>query len=286
MSEIATTPAAGEAVTPAQTQTPVDEGPVDFGNPSASGAPKEAQNDPSQNGEPGSDADSRSEEKKRNRTPPSVRIAQITGKFKTAQAEAAEWRARAEAAEQRLKNPPKPVSEMDFDEREDHRLDSALTRREREQAQQEVERREMETHNARVDLFMERMEEAKDRLPADTLEKFAGATVTPLMADMLIETDMTAEVVHHLNENPKLLKELASLTGPKASQRDLMKAAAIFRDIERDVQPAQARKITAAPAPGTKLAGGQPPAAKTLEEEDDMAAYAARRKASWSKGGR
>lgn len=284
MTGIATTPAAGEAVTPAP--TPSDEGPVDFGNPAASGAPTEAQNDTPPQGEPGSDAESRSEEKKRNRVPPSVRIAQITGKWKTSQAEAAEWKSKAEELERRLSNPPKPVSEMDFDEREEHRLDSVLTRREREQAQEKAAQREMEAHDSRVDLFMERMEEAKDRLPADTLEKFAKAEVTPLMAEMIIETEMTPEVVHHLNENPKLLKDLAALTGPKASQRDLMKAAAIFRDIERDVTPAQPRKVTTAPAPGTKLAGGQPPPAKTLEEEDDMAAYAARRKASWNKGGR
>ena len=233
------------------------------------------------------------DEPKRNRVPASVRIAQLNGKFRTEKARADYLQGELDRLTQR-QQPPKAIEDMSFDEREEFRLRRALDSRDAERTQAELQRSEEEAHNARRDMFLERMESAKDRIPADTLDKFSKMAVTPVMANLIMGAEQTPELVHYLTTNPQAAQSLADLTDPKRLSRmtptqaaeAAAEAAFEMARITAGLKPAQPKKVSTAPAPSTTLNGGTTPPAKSLEEEDDMSAYAARRKASWAKGER
>lgn len=291
----ATSPAAGEAVQETPALPPLDVGAPDqpkspeTDSKSAAEAPQDgAENQAQETDETGKD------DGKRNRVPASIRIAQLTGKYRTEKARADYYEQQFNQLQNRARAQPENLDEMSFEDRERHRMRSVLDERDAERLQQEAQQSQIEAHNARADLFEQRMEEAKDRLPPDTLDKFSRLTITPEMAEAIMDSERTPELVHHLTMNPQVAAELAELSDPRRLARMSPEAAAQagrrlasrIAGIEARLRPAQPRKATNAPAPGTKLVGGQAPASQSLEEIDDMDAYSARRKASWEKGGK
>jgi len=76
-------------------------------------------------------------------------------------------------------------------------------------------------------------------------EEFAEVTITPVMAEAIMESDVAAQLVLYLNNNPDEADDIAAL--PKARQ-----AAAIGRieaRLEGDTKPAKAVSKSAAPEP-------------------------------------
>lgn len=282
MTDQATTPAAGGAVNP----------PGAAINP-APDAPQATEGQTAETG--GEKAGTEGEGKKVSRF--SMRISQLVAQRRESDARAEANLRRAEAAEARLReNAGKSKEDLDYDAREALRLETILDRREARDAQNEAQEHANASLGAMANAVAIKLEEAGD--PAlDPILNDPNFPMTDDVTAFLADTDQAVPIAKHLSQNPQLAARLAHMTFRGNRQQRGTATRASMREADRillglearfkagvTVQP---RTATRAPAPGTTLAGGAPPAASTLEElaskGEDATDYLAARKAQWAK---
>lgn len=264
MSDQATTPAAGEAVTPANNDPAVTQplnqaatDPSTVTDPSDSNAAK-----------PGEGENREDEGKKRNRVPASVRIARLT-------AERNAYRAKFEESESRaarLSAPPKvDVAAMDYDQREKHRTKEALNEIDLERTREEGAKAREGMIEARDMVVLTKLEAASEQIPG-LMEKITAPDfpLTDEVIDFLHVSDKAGEVAAFLADNPKTARQLFEMTFTgddkrrgTATRDSMREATRYLAQLEAKLEKGKAtpvRKTSAAPAPGTTLKGAGTPA--------------------------
>lgn len=275
----ATTPAAGEAVTPAQTTTPATPSTettqtTQTSDPQVAETPSEA----------GAETPEAEEPKARKRSA-AERIQQLSRRAKDA--EGRERAARAEIA--RLRKPiAANVDNLDYDQRERLRMREALREERLETAEQHVTHARDDAVEATHETIFAKIEEAADRFP-DLMDKIVAINLSQDTVDYLAGSEKGADLAHHLATNPGVADKLHRLTDPRTATRSSLRDAdRLMAQLEASIAKPQPRKATTAPNPGSTLNGGTPPAAAALADlakSENPADYIAQRRATWAKGG-
>ena len=279
MSEATANPAAGEAVTPANTAT-------DPANVTAKVTDQNAPDAEGDDGQPDA-AKAGADDEPRTRKPSKLdTIKNLRDERRTNRTEIQRLRAENE----RLKKPLVPdVSALDYDERERLRVREGVreeriadnTDRARELAAKDRSIAEQE-FNATVDTVMDKIGEAKDRFP-DLATKIEKINLSQDTVEYLAESEKGAELANHLVSNPDLADRLYHLTNPRdATSSSLREADRLIARIEAGITKPTARKATNAPNPGTQLAGGNAVGGgkpfEQMTDDEASAAYRERRK--------
>jgi hypothetical protein len=214
---------------------------------------------------------------------------------RAAQEEARAAKAEAERLRKLLENRP-DTSTLDYDEREDLRIERAINRsrlgnveaheRAATQRAQDAERAAREADELAEQISVqdetrERVTKAADKYPG-LWEKLTARSddgkgfkvvVTPEMARAIHRSDRTVEIIHALVSDPELASTIA--------QMDTVGQIAAIGELSGRISIA-ARRLSNTPPPATRLRGGKAPSAMSLDElaNDDspqaMAEYAKR----------
>jgi hypothetical protein len=266
-----TTPAAGEAVTPALPPLQVSEDPtatelLHRKAPTESSPDKKA--DP---GEPAADkpgeGESEGEGKKRNRVSPAVRIAKYAAEAKVLRAENARLNDRIAALEA-----PKAVDveAMDYEAREKHRMREVLDERALDDAKRQAADNSRKIVEARDMAVLTKLEEAAERIP-DLMKKVTADdfAISSATIDFLHDSDRAGEIAAYLVDHKEEAEWLfdATFTGDEkrkgtATRLSMREADRFLARLEQRLAPRKdvAPKPSAAPDPGTTLNGGKPAA--------------------------
>jgi hypothetical protein len=231
-------------------------------NPAPEAASPEAgavENQPEQSGE--TSDDQKPEKPKR---PASERIGELYGRMKAAERE----RDLAIAEVQRLRQPvvdPAKYESMTWDEQQAVQVRQAVREERAQEMAEQVRYREAEAERVRAEVFKQRLTEAAARIPdLDTVITDPTLPVSQIGARFIQESERGPEVAYWLSQNRAEAARIASLD-PYTQAFELGK-------LEMRVTSAPAaRKVSQAPAPVPKVAGGanagaKDPASMSMDE--------------------
>lgn len=200
------------------------------------------------------------------------RIDEVTAAKYDAQREAAYWRGQAEAGGRKEQpqppaqsGPPREDQFATYEDFEEARINYAVERR--LQTERQLEQREQ---SART--FQERIDKVRDKLPDYDL--YVGdptLTISPLMAQVIRESDVGPEVAYHLGKNRSEAERIFAL--PPHRQ-----AAELGRLEAKLSTPAAPSTKPLPPAPPQTVAGLSAGLTKSLDDMS-MAEYIAARRA-------
>lgn len=199
------------------------------------------------------------------------RIDEVTRQKYDAQREAAYWRGLAEAGKPQPQQhsapadqPPREDEFASYEEYERARIDYAV-----EQRLQTV--RELDKREASARSFGERVEKVRDKLP--DFDLYVGdptLPITPLMAEVIRESDVGPEVAYHLGKNRSECQRIAALPQHRQAA-ELGRIEATLSISAQKPSPAPSPRPTP-PAPPQTVAGIAAGVGKTPEEMS-MAEY-------------
>jgi len=280
--EIETTPATGEAApkgtTPETTPAPAPRSPT-FDPPTPEDlGPDEGVK--AESAEAPAAEEPKDDDKKKNRVPAQERINQAIRRQRMAERE----RDRALRELDRMKTssqPAKPLEEMTYDEREEHRIRKVIQERDTEVVRSAAEDAEFEARVASTQRLLSELEMESERFP-NVHEEILKINLSPDTADFLAnKAKDKAAFAHYLVNNPEVAERLYQNTkGPRANRYTREDALIEMAEINASLRRPQRRPTNVADT-GTTLSGGKPPSAQSLvelAEGDDMRAYQERRR--------
>ncbi len=225
-----------------------------------------------QNAEKPAETPDKDAEPKRNRV--SERIAQLTAEKHAAAREAAALRARLEALS---RAPPATVDPNDYDAQQREGVRQVLREETAQQTVQQYQGAVERARQAQIESFNARVDAARERIPDidRSMQTFFQLPVSEHAAEIIAESEVSAEIAHYLANNPREAYDIAHMTPAQQGR-------ALARIESRVSLPV--RRTTAAPPPVPTVTGAQATRAKTPTEMS-AAEYIAHRKAEWSKRG-
>lgn len=163
---------------------------------------------------------------------------------------------------------PVEYDEYDDDARQAHTTRQVLDEQRAEDAQTRLEAAQEAAWNQGVDAFYQSIEANADRFPnlANEFNQLQG--VTPVMAETLMESDLSAELAHWMVSNPQEVARMATL--PPAQQ---IRHLALQEG--RIAQAPKARKVSQAPPPPPQVTSAASPSQKDPADMsmEEYAAY-------------
>lgn len=245
-----------------------EEAPVEAVVEEKTAEPTEEANDQSE--QPTEEIETKATEEKKQNPKLEKRFSELTKQREEARKEAAREREQREALESRIKElegkaEPKPVEEnvkpqpSQFNDAFEYA--EALAEWSAEQAilnreKAEAERKEQETRQKLAESWKQREATIKADLPDydDMIASAADVTVSDVVRDAIIESDVGPRILYHLAENPELVETLNS-SSPIKALREIGKLEAKFEvsetskeaKTEAETKPSIAR--SKAPAP-------------------------------------
>ena len=251
-----------------------EEAPVEAVVEEKTAEPTEEANDQSEQPTEEIETETKATEEKKPHPKLEKRFSELTKQREEARKEAAREREQREALESRIKElegkaEPKPVEEnvkpspSQFNDAFEYA--EALAEWSAEQAilnreKAEAERKEQENRQKLADSWKQREAAIKADLPDydDMIASAADVTVSDVIRDAIIESDVGPRILYHLAENPELVETLNSSTPIKAL-REIGKLEAKFEandtkqeaKTEAETKPSIAR--SKAPAPITPI---------------------------------
>lgn len=263
MDELNTTPAPEpSATTPVESTPPAATEPAR--GPDGKFASKEAVSPAVESGattEPGEtepEQPEKGEAPKRNRV--SERISQLTAEKHAAIREAAALRSRLEALQRAQ---PAQVDPNDYEavQREGMRqvIREETTQQTAEQYSQAIEK----ARQATIDTFNTKVDAARERIPDidRSVQDFMRLPVSQHAAEIIAESDLSAEIAHYLAHNPGEAHRIYMMT-PAQQGRELAR-------IEAKVS-LPVKRTSKAPPPPPTVTGAQPARQKTPQEESAL----------------
>jgi len=203
------------------------------------------------------------------------RFDELTAKRYDAEREAAYWRGIAEgrtpnqqATETRQDGPPREDQFDSYDEYEQARIDYAVEQRLRQAEAAKAQQAVLQTYEERV----ARLREAKPDY--DSVVNNPTLRITPIMADVIRESDAGPEVAYHLGTNPQEAARIAALP-PHRQAAELGK---LEIRLSSTAQP-QAKPNRNPPPPPPQTVAGLSNGLNKAPEDMSMAEYVAARKA-------
>lgn len=177
--------------------------------------------------------------------------------------------ARAELARlQERMSKPVEYDEYDDDARQAHTTRQVLDEQRAEDAHARLEQAQEAAWNQGVDAFYQSIEANADRFPnlANEFNQLQG--VTTVMAETLMESDLSAELAHWMVSNPQEVARMATL--PPAQQ---IRHLALQEG--RIAQAPKARKVSQAPPPPPQVTSAASPSQKDPADMsmEEYAAY-------------
>ena len=181
-------------------------------------------------------------------------IDRLKGQRNDALREADAARAELTRLHERLSKPVE-IDEYDDDARQAHTTRQVLDEQRYEDARSKLETAQESAWNQGVQSFYESVEASADRFPdlANQFNQLNG--VTPVMAETLMESEMSAELAHWMVSNPQEVARMATL--PPAQQ---IRTLALQEG--RIAQAPKARKVSQAPAPPPQVTSAASPSQK------------------------
>lgn len=247
--EAAPSVASPETATPAEARAPE-------ATPPTEGA---QDNQPEQSGET-------SEKPEKPKRPASERIGELYGRMKTAERE----RDLALAEVQRLRQPMVDQERYDtlsYDEQQALQVRHAVRQERAEELAQSAQFKEQEAARVREEMFKQRLAEAAEIIPdLDRVITDPTLPVTTVGARFIQESEKGPQVAYWLSQNRADAARIASLD-------PLTQAYELGRIEARISSAPAARKVSQAPAPVPKVAGGANAGAKDPSSMS-MAEYA------------
>jgi hypothetical protein len=204
-----------------------------------------------------SEADKPTDEQKdeKARRPIGPRLAELTAKWREAEARAeAALRRERQAMDlvQRISEPQRP--DASFDEQEARRYRQATAVDRAELARDDSSSAYTDMRNARAEKFQAQVDAVRDRLP-DFDEVFHSMVgIDEPLAAILATSDRAPDVVYHLGKNPSEMARISRLPPH-------LKGAEIARLEARLATPT--RKSSNTPPPVPRVGGGSAPSAKS-----------------------
>lgn len=188
---------------------------------------------------------------------------------------------------------------LEYDDRERLRTREAFREERREELQEQVQIADNNSKAAAANAVAMQLEASADPEVIAVLND-PNFPISEDMTDFLADTDQAVAITRHLVKNPQLARQLHEMTfrgnqrqQGTATRQSMREADRILLQLEARFKHAttiRPRTATNAPAPGTTLGGGSPPAALTLIElagkSDDASDYIKARERSWAKGGK
>lgn len=262
----------------------------------------------------GSEANTERDDKGRFKKPGvQQRIDELTRARHDAEREAAYWKGLAAgkggeqaapatpAAPAELQQPVRSAFATDEEFQEamvDYKVDLKLQQR-------DTQRQQVETATARATSWQEKINAAKAEIPDyDTVMDNANMPVAPHVAELLMEHDLGAKVVHFLASNPAMLEKMNGMTPAKAafevaaiaskfqtaaaaSGTEAAPASAAAAEVQQGAssKPAAERAVSKAPPPAASNVGAGRATTPNLGDLP-MDEYVAQRKAqgaSWAR---
>lgn len=213
------------------------------------------------------------DEPKRNRV--RERIDQLTAE-KNAERRRADMLAQQLAKLQQYQ--PKPVDPDDWDGQQAERFRGVMREEQMQSTAAEFEAAQRRAQEIQYQTFQTKIEEARERIPdidqAIAVIMSPQMPITQDMAELIVESDYTAELTHYLAKNPHEVYSLAQMT-PAQQGRALARIEAKFN--------LPTKRTSTAPPPPPMVTGAQPPRERSPSEMS-AAEYVAMRKAQWNGG--
>lgn len=241
--------ASKEAATPAET-------------PSATTEPTET--DPEQ--------PEKDDQPKRNRV--SERINQLTAEKRAAQREAAALRSRLEALQ---RTQPAQIDPNDYDAVQREGVRQVIREETAQQTAQQYQDAVERARQATIDSFNTKVDAARERIPDidRSVQDFMRLPVSQHAAEIIAESDVSAEIAHYLAHNPGEAHRIYMMT-PAQQGRELAR-------IEAKVS-LPIKKTSKAPPPPPSITGAQPARQKTAQEESTLEYMERRQKEVYGRG--
>lgn len=262
MDELNTTPAAETgATTPVESTPPATEIPRGPDGKFASKAAETPAETPSATTEPGEtepEQPEKDETPKRNRV--AERISQLTAEKHAAIREAAALRSRLDALQRAQ---PAQVDPNDYEAVQREGMRQVIRE---ETAQQTVEQYTHAVERARqatIDAFTTKIDAARERIPDldRSVQDFMRLPVSQHAAEIIAESELSAEIAHYLAHNPGEAHRIHMMT-PAQQGRELAR-------IEAKVS-LPVKRTSKAPPPPPTVTGAQPARQKTPQEESAL----------------
>jgi hypothetical protein len=255
------TPAASDAAPVVPSAVPAEAPKADAASPQE-GA--EVENKPDDRS--GGNEDQSEEQKPRQKA--SERIGELYGRMKAMERE----RNAAIAEVERLRQPvvdPSQWDQMSYDQQQAAQVRQAVRQERADELAQEAQRRAMDADRARAEMFRQRVDAVRSQIKdIDVVLADSTLPVTEIGARFIAESEKGPHVAYWLAQNRGEAARIASL--------DPLSQAYELGRIEQRINAAPAaRKVSQAPAPVPRVAGGansgaKDPAAMTM---DEYAAY-------------
>jgi hypothetical protein len=281
MDELTTTPAAEpSATTPVESTPPAAEdrprapdgkfASKEAAPPAETSSATTEQTEPEQN-EP--EKAEKEQEPKRNRA--AERISQLTAEKHAAQREAAALRSRLEALQ---RSQPAEVDPNDYEAVQREGMRQVIREETTQQTVQQYQDAVEKARQATIDTFNTKVDAARERIPDidRSVQEFLRLPVSPHAAEIIAESELSAEIAHYLAANPGEAHRIHQMT-PAQQGRELAR-------IEAKVS-LPVKKTSKAPPPPPSVTGAQPARQKTPQEESALE-YMTRRQKELNGGGR
>lgn len=202
------------------------------------------------------------------------RIDEITAKRYDAEREAAYWRGIAEgrtpqqqAEQPRQDGPPREDQFESFEDYEQARIDYAVEQRLRQAEALKAQQAVLQTYEERA----ARLKESKPDY--DSVVGNPALRITPIMADVIRESDAGPEVAYHLGTNPQEAARIAALS----PHRQAVELGKLEARLSAPAQPAKSNRTPPPPPPQT--VAGLSNGLNKAPEDMSMAEYVAARNA-------
>lgn len=215
--------------------------------------------------EPDGETTDENEDEKPRKKGARARIAELTGRWRTAETDRDLYRRKFEAAQAELERLRSTDPEtLDFDARDNLALRTALKEQRVEELAQEAAQHDELLVNMRAEQFRARAEAASERLPdfSNAYEAFLAGPCPEAMADFIAASEKGPELVYYLGRNPAEAKRLAVMS-------DFAQGRAMAALEARISAAPTARKTSKAPPPAAQIGSSSPVAAKSAEERSD-----------------
>lgn len=201
------------------------------------------------------------------------RISEIYGRMKAAERERDQFREELERYRQPMVTQDQ-WDQLTYDEQQALNVRHAVRTERAQELAQEAERREMDAHQRRAELFNERVASVRDVIP-DIEAAISDPTlpISPVAAQFVAESENGPQVAYWLSQNRADAARIARLD-------PLTQAFELGQIAQRITAAPKAKKVSSAPAPvprvgGAGAAGGKDPA--TMSDAEYSAWYRARK---------
>jgi len=201
------------------------------------------------------------------------RIDEVTAKKYEAEREAAYWRGIAEGrtpqqpVAQAQEGPPREDQFESYEDYEQARIDYAVEQRLRQAEALKAQQAVLQTYEERA----ARLKESKPDY--DSVVGNPALRITPIMADVIRESDAGPEVAYHLGTNPQEAARIAALS----PHRQAVELGKLEARLSAPAQPAKANRTPPPPPPQT--VAGLSNGLNKAPEDMSMAEYVAARNA-------